>query len=95
MTIKLEPIPSAAARCMSDGQLELARTADRLATERFFGRAAGYDEAAQFPSENYDDLREAGLTALRVPTEYGGREADPLTYAMCILAVARGCPSTA
>ena len=95
MSIKLEPIPSSAARCMSDGQMELAYTADCLARERFFGRASGYDEAAQFPSENYDDLREAGLTGLRVPAEYGGLEADPLTYAMCILAVARGCPSTA
>ena len=95
MSINLEPIPSSAARCMSDWQMELAYTADCLARERFFGRASGYDEAAQFPSENYDDLREAGLTGLRVPTEYGGLAADPLTYAMCILAVARGCPSTA
>ena len=75
--------------------MQLAHTADRLSRDRFAGRAAGYDAAAQFPAENYDDLREAGLLGLRVPAEYGGLEVDPLTYAMCILAVARGCPSTA
>ena len=95
MSIKLEPIPSAAARCMSDGQMALVHTADRLARERFAGRAAGYDEAAEFPAENYDELRDAGLLTLRVPTRFGGHGVDPLTFAMCILAVARGCASTA
>ena len=79
---------------MSAESAQLVETADRLARERFAGRAAGYDAAAEFPSENYDDLREAGLLALRIPRDYGGLEADPLTYAMCILAVARGCAST-
>ena len=95
MTIRLEPIPSAAARVMSDESIALVKLADRLANERFAGRAAGYDAAAKFPKENYADLRDAGLLTLRVPAEYGGLEVDPLTYAMCILAVARGCPSTA
>ena len=95
MTIRLEPIPSAAARVMGDESVALVELGDRLANERFAGRAAGYDAAAEFPAENYVDLREAGLLALRVPAEYGGLGVDPLTYAMCILAVARGCPSTA
>ena len=94
MTIRLEPIPSAAARMMSDESVALVELAGRLANERFAGRAAGYDAAAAFPVENYADLREAGLLTLRVPVEYGGLAADPLTYAMCILAVARGCAST-
>ncbi len=94
MTIRLEPIPSAAARMMSDESVALVELAGRLANERFAGRAAGYDAAAEFPKENYVDLREAGLLTLRVPVEYGGLAADPLTYAMCILAVARGCAST-
>ncbi|MCY3691679.1 MAG: acyl-CoA/acyl-ACP dehydrogenase, partial [Chloroflexi bacterium] len=95
MIIRLEPIPSAAARMMSDESIALIELADQLANERFAGRAAGYDAAAEFPKENYADLRDAGLLTLRVPAEYGGPEVDPLTYAMCILAVARGCPSTA
>ena len=94
LSIKLEPIPSAAVRCMSDAQTRLVLAADGLARERFAERAAGYDAAAEFPAENYVDLREAGLLTLRVPVRYGGHGADPLTFAMCILAVARGCAST-
>jgi alkylation response protein AidB-like acyl-CoA dehydrogenase len=30
-----------------------------------------------------------------VPREYGGRGADPLTYAICLLEIARGCGATA
>ncbi len=95
MSIRLETIPSSAARVMNDAQLELALAADGLAVGRFAGRAAGYDAAAEFPTENYVDLHDAGLLTLRVPSEYGGHGVDPLTFAMCILAVARGCPSTA
>jgi alkylation response protein AidB-like acyl-CoA dehydrogenase len=95
MAIRLEPLPSAAARVMSGDSVALVETADRLARELFAGRAAGYDEAAEFPTENYVDLRDAGLLGLRVPEQYGGLDVDPLTYAMCILAVARGCASTA
>lgn len=80
---------------MSDAQLDLVAVADELARERFSSRAAHYDAEAEFPIENFDDLREAGLLTLRVPTAYGGRGADSLTFAMCLLAVARGCPSTA
>ena len=79
---------------LADESAALIETADRLAKERFAQRAAGYDAAAQFPAENFDDLREAGLLGLRVPAKYGGLDVDPLTYAMCILAVARGCAST-
>ncbi len=95
MTIRMERIPSAAARAMSDESMSLVESADRLATGHFAGRAAGYDATAEFPEENYVDLREAGFLGLRVPSEHGGLDVDPITYAMCILAVARGCASTA
>ena len=91
----MEPIPPAALRFLNDRQVDLVETADRLATERFAGRAAAHDEAAEFPMDNYVDLQDAGLLTLRVPVQYGGHGVDPLTFAMCILAVARGCPSTA
>ena len=38
----------------------------------FRARARGYDDAAAFPAENFDDLRSAGLLALTAPAEYGG-----------------------
>ena len=72
----------------------LQRVAD-LARSRFAPRATGYDTAAAFPAENYQDLRDAGLLGLRVPEASGGCGADPLTYAFCILEIAKACASTA
>lgn len=66
-----------------------------LAQERFAPRAARYDAEARFPVENYDDLHAAGLLGLVVPTVYGGCGADPLTYALCLVEIARGCSATA
>ena len=94
MALSIEPIPSAAIRLMTNEELALAKIADELARDQFAPRAAHYDAAAEFPAENYIDLRDAGLLTLRVPREFGGHGLDPLGFAMCILAVARGCAST-
>ena len=94
MALSIEPIPSAAIRLMTNEELALAKIADELARDQFASRAARYDAAAEFPAENYIDLRDAGLLTLRVPREFGGHGLDPLGFAMCILAVARGCAST-
>lgn len=66
-----------------------------LSREKFAGRASQYDIESKFPRENYDDLREAGLLAMAVPVEYGGLGVDPLTYALCVLEIAKGCSATA
>ena len=94
MALSIEPIPLAAVRLMTNEELALAKIADELARDKFAPRAARYDAAAEFPAENYIDLRDAGLLTLRVPKEFGGHGLDPLGFAMCILAVARGCAST-
>ena len=80
---------------LSVRQRELVEAAARLARENFAPRASGYDADASFPVENYHDLREAGLLALTVPAEYGGLAADPLTYNLALLEIAKGCPATA
>ncbi len=66
-----------------------------LARERFAARAARYDTYSAFPFENYRDLHEAGLLGLTVPVEYGGLGVDPVTYVLCLLELAKGCPATA
>ncbi len=79
----------------SGQQSGLVETAARLSRENFSQRAATYDATATFPVENYHDLREAGLLALTIPAEYGGLAADPLTYSLALLEIAKGCPATA
>jgi alkylation response protein AidB-like acyl-CoA dehydrogenase len=46
--------------------------AERLARDRFAGRAAEYDRTAQFPATDFDDLFHEGLHALAIPTPHGG-----------------------
>lgn len=40
------------------------------------------DETEQFPEDVWDDLSELDLTGLTVPEEYGGFDADPVTYSI-------------
>jgi len=75
-------------RGLVDRVAELART-------RFAPRAAQTDIDAAFPIENYRDLHAAGLLGLTVPEEFGGVGADPLTYALCMVELAKGCSATA
>ena len=67
----------------------------RLAAERFAPRAARHDREASFPTENYRDLREAGLLAVCIPREQGGLGADYQTYALAAAEMARSCGATA
>lgn len=82
-------------RFLGAEQRALIEKVATLARERFAARAARYDAESRFPAENYQDLREAGLIGLTVPRRYGGLEADSLTYALCLLEIAKGDGSTA
>ena len=84
------PVPGLGAE--QQALVEKVRT---LARERFAQRAARYDAESIFPAENYADLRAAGLLGLSVPKAHGGRGADSLTYALCLLEMAKGCSATA
>ncbi|HEX2062604.1 MAG TPA: acyl-CoA dehydrogenase family protein [Thermoanaerobaculia bacterium] len=59
-----------------EGRALVARMA-ALARGKFAPRAAGYDEAAAFPHEDFDDLRAEGLHAPTVPLQYGGLGLGP------------------
>jgi alkylation response protein AidB-like acyl-CoA dehydrogenase len=50
--------------------------ASRLAKE-FAPRARAYDEAGEFPSQDFKQLREEGFLGLAVPQRFGGESTDP------------------
>ncbi len=77
------------------GEQALVEQVRTLSRERFAPRAARYDAESAFPTENYADLRAAGLLGLTIPVAYGGSGADSLTYALCLLEMAKGCSATA
>jgi len=53
-------------------------------------QAAAADESQEFPEELWDELAELGFTGLTVPEEYGGFDADRVTYSLINEELARG-----
>jgi len=85
-------IASASAKSSSEELVEIAR---HLGRTRFADRAEAYDRDAVFPTENYQDLHEAGLLALTIPAEYGGVGASYETYCKVSAEIGRWCGATA
>jgi len=74
---------------------ELVGVARELGRDKFLARATHNDAAGEFPTENYQDLREAGFLGLVIPTEYGGLGADYATYASVSAELGQWCGATA
>jgi alkylation response protein AidB-like acyl-CoA dehydrogenase len=91
------PLPHIAgdAAALTSQQRELIGLAALLGREKFAPRAARWDREASFPSENFADLREAGLLGICVPKAHGGLGADFATYVMVAAELGRHCGSTA
>ena len=67
----------------------------KLLASEFAARAAQHDRDASFPFENFDQLSEAGLLALTVPTALGGGGAGARDAARIIGIFGKADPSTA
>ena len=80
---------------MTARQEELIAIARELGREKFAPRAAEFDTEAEFPHQNYADLREAGFLGLVIPERYGGLGADYETYMMVASEMGRWCGATA
>ncbi len=76
-------------------QADVIAIARNLAAAKFAPRAAALDRDALFPTENYRDLRAAGLLAICVPEEEGGLGADFKTYMLAAAEIGRYCGATA
>ena len=80
---------------LTEKQKHLMAMAHDLGKNKFAPRAAQLDRDAQFPFENYKDMKAAGLLALCVPEAHGGQGADYATYAMVSAEIGRWCGATA
>ena len=79
---------------LTDRQRELVGRATELGPA-FAARAPETDRDARFPHENYADMRDAGLLALCIPSQYGGLGADYRTYFLVASEIGRHCGATA
>jgi alkylation response protein AidB-like acyl-CoA dehydrogenase len=80
---------------LTEQQVALTSQARALAQERFAPRATRWDREAIFPTENYEDLYQAGLFGLCIPEGDGGLGADLKTYMLTAAEIGRYCGATA
>ena len=80
---------------LTDDQNDLVDRTRRLAQEHLRPKAAVWDERHEFPEEQFQLLRDAGLTALTVPVEYGGQGLGTFEACLVLEELAAGCLSTA
>jgi alkylation response protein AidB-like acyl-CoA dehydrogenase len=80
---------------LSEFEAALTTRTRELAAANFAPRAATFDREARFPTENYADLRAAGLLGICVPRAYGGLGASYRAYALAAAEIGRYCGATA
>lgn len=83
---------------LTEEQQRLAGLARELGPA-FEKRALAYDRAAEFPAENFKELKSAGLHKMTVPKRFGGhglwQDGNYLAYYLVLKELARFCSSTA
>jgi cyclohexanecarboxyl-CoA dehydrogenase len=71
-------------------QDELSRTLRNFARKELAPRSAQWDRSGEFPWDAWRQMGELGLLGLRVPSAYGGQEADYLTFGIAMEEIGRG-----
>lgn len=69
---------------LNDEQLMMQETARKFAEEEVKPRAAEIDESDEFPHDLYKKMAELGFLGITLPSEYGGAEADPISFSVVV-----------
>lgn len=80
---------------LNESQKELVALADRLGREEFAAKAARWDENHEYPHENVEVLRKAGLLGMTIPKAFGGPERPLIDVVLVIEQIAKYCGVTA
>jgi alkylation response protein AidB-like acyl-CoA dehydrogenase len=79
---------------LNDEQRLFRQTLREFADKEITPVAPEWERTGRYPTEIVDRLRELGLFGLNVPEEYGGLDADRVSYALAFEEIARawlGC----
>jgi len=80
---------------LSEEQKMLVGVADRLGREQFASKAARWDSKHEYPHENVEVLRRAGLLGMTIPKKFGGAERPLIDVVLVIEQIAKYCGVTA
>ena len=75
---------------LSEEHQLIQETARRFAADRLTPNAEQWDREAHFPRDALAEMGELGLMGILVPEEFGGAEADFISYALAIAEIAGG-----
>jgi butyryl-CoA dehydrogenase len=75
---------------LSQEQAAIRDMARRFAAERLRPFAAEWDRERRFPAEAVAEMGELGLFGMLVPEDYGGAQADHVSYALALEEIAAG-----
>ncbi len=80
---------------LTDEQQQLVELAERLGRDVFAPKAARWDRNHEYPHENVEVLRQAGLLGMTIPRRFGGAERPLIDAVLAIETIARYCGVTA
>jgi butyryl-CoA dehydrogenase len=79
---------------LSEEQRLIQKTARDFAEKSVAPRAAEVDETGEFPMNTVKEMAELGFMGMNVPEEYGGIEADAVSYILAVEEISRACAAT-
>lgn len=80
---------------LNEPQRNLVDLADRMGRELFAPKAARWDREHEYPHENVESLRRAGLLGMTIPKRFGGPERPLIDAVLAIEQIAKYCGVTA
>ena len=80
---------------LNEEQKMLVELADRMGREQFAPKAARWDREHEYPYENVEALRRAGLLGMTIPKRFGGPERPLIDVVLAIEQIAKYCGVTA
>jgi len=80
---------------LSEEQKMLVDLANRLGRDEFAPKAARWDREHEYPHENVEVMRRAGLLGMTIPKRFGGPERPLIDVVLAIEQIAKYCGVTA
>jgi len=79
---------------LTDEQLMIQSMVREFSRKVVAATAAERDRTKEFPADNFRQMGELGLMGMMIPEEYGGEDADTISYVLALTEIAYSCAST-